>query len=340
MLFRSEAVRKADIKVLEYSHSAGNESYRRKLVSYYKKAGIDITHEQILVTTGGSEAIQFGFFACFDAGDEVIIPEPFYANYNGFACAAGVKVVPVTASIDTGEPQPIGLAASLYDGLKTLTHEGSVTLHERDCPTRERVGIDAALGQVALRDDARRDRAAVPLHDEQFAREATCLQLALEAIDVPREDRLHARVDRGGDRGDDEDEKREAANPRNFQRADNLVFELNRRGKLTDAVLLEFVKDRKYEEMTATLALFCGVKSDFIERILKSNDQKELIVACKAANLNWATVELILKTQFSYRPLSEKELGGAKDSFLELTREAAQRSIRFLQTQDATKQSD
>mgnify|MGYP003344208692 CR=1 FL=1 len=101
-----EAVRKADIKVLEYSHSAGNESYRRKLVSYYNKAGIDITHEQILVTTGGSEAIQFGFFACFDAGDEVIIPEPFYANYNGFACAAGVKVVPVTASIDTGFALP------------------------------------------------------------------------------------------------------------------------------------------------------------------------------------------------------------------------------------------
>jgi aspartate aminotransferase len=101
-----DAVRNADIKVLEYSHSAGNESYRRKLVNYYKKAGIDITHEQILVTTGGSEAIQFGFFACFDAGDEVIIPEPFYANYNGFACAAGVKVVPVTASIDTGFALP------------------------------------------------------------------------------------------------------------------------------------------------------------------------------------------------------------------------------------------
>ena len=101
-----DAVRKATFKVLEYSHSAGNESSRRKLVSYYKKAGIDITHEQILVTTGGSEAIQFGFFACFDAGDEVIIPEPFYANYNGFACAAGVKVVPVTASIDTGFALP------------------------------------------------------------------------------------------------------------------------------------------------------------------------------------------------------------------------------------------
>lgn len=101
-----DAVRNADIKVLEYSHSAGNESYRRKLVQYYKKIGIDVTHEQILITTGGSEAIMFGFFTCLNVGDEVIIPEPFYANYNGFACAAGVKVVPVTASIENGFALP------------------------------------------------------------------------------------------------------------------------------------------------------------------------------------------------------------------------------------------
>ncbi len=101
-----DAVRKAEIKVLEYSHSAGNESYRRKLVRYYKKAGIDVTHEQIIITTGGSEAIMFGFFCCLNPGDEVIIPEPFYANYNGFACAAGVKVVPVTSRIETGFALP------------------------------------------------------------------------------------------------------------------------------------------------------------------------------------------------------------------------------------------
>ncbi|HJS54332.1 MAG TPA: pyridoxal phosphate-dependent aminotransferase [Chitinophagaceae bacterium] len=101
-----DAVRHADIKVLEYSHSAGNESYRRKLVQYYKKVGIDVTHEQILITTGGSEAIMFGFFCCLNPGDEVIVPEPFYANYNGFACAAGVKVVPITASIETGFALP------------------------------------------------------------------------------------------------------------------------------------------------------------------------------------------------------------------------------------------
>jgi aspartate aminotransferase len=101
-----DAVRHADFKVLEYSHSAGNESYRRKLVQYYKKNGIEVDHTQIIVTTGGSEAILFGFMACLDPGDEVIIPEPFYANYNGFAVAAGVKVVPVTSHIDKGFALP------------------------------------------------------------------------------------------------------------------------------------------------------------------------------------------------------------------------------------------
>jgi aspartate aminotransferase len=100
------AVRHADFKVLEYSHSAGNESYRRKLVQYYKKAGIEVDHTQIIVTTGGSEAILFGFMACLDPGDEVIIPEPFYANYNGFAVAAGIKVVPVTSHIESGFALP------------------------------------------------------------------------------------------------------------------------------------------------------------------------------------------------------------------------------------------
>src|SRR5688572_30620263 len=101
-----EAVRKSDFKVLEYSHSAGNESYRRKLVEYYERLGITIDHNQIIVTTGGSEAIQFGFNACFDPGDEVIIPEPFYANYNGFATAADVKVIPVSSTIENGFALP------------------------------------------------------------------------------------------------------------------------------------------------------------------------------------------------------------------------------------------
>lgn len=101
-----DAVRNSDFKVLEYSHSAGNESYRRKLAEYYKTVGIDVTHEQIIVTTGGSEAIIFGFMACMDAGDEVIIPEPFYANYNGFAVEAGVTVKPIMSSIETGFALP------------------------------------------------------------------------------------------------------------------------------------------------------------------------------------------------------------------------------------------
>ncbi len=101
-----DAVRNADIKVLEYSHSAGNESYRRKLVEYYKRVGINVSHDQIIVTTGGSEAIMFGFFSCLNPGDEVIIPEPFYANYNGFACAAGVNVVPITSHIENGFALP------------------------------------------------------------------------------------------------------------------------------------------------------------------------------------------------------------------------------------------
>lgn len=111
-----DAVRKADIRVLEYSHSAGNESYRRKLVSYYKSVGIDVTHEQILVTTGGSEAIQFGFFSCLNPGDEVIIPEPYYANYNGFAVQAGVKVVAITSRIETGFALP-----PIHDFEKVIT---------------------------------------------------------------------------------------------------------------------------------------------------------------------------------------------------------------------------
>jgi len=101
-----DAVKHADFTVLEYSHSAGNESYRKKLVTYYAKNNIDVTHNDIIVTTGGSEAILFGFMACLDPGDEVIIPEPFYANYNGFTCQANVKVIPIGSKIETGFSLP------------------------------------------------------------------------------------------------------------------------------------------------------------------------------------------------------------------------------------------
>ncbi|MCU0407408.1 MAG: pyridoxal phosphate-dependent aminotransferase [Bacteroidales bacterium] len=94
------AIRNINLRVIEYSHSAGNESYRRKLSEFYRKIGINIDHTELLITTGGSEAILFALMTCVNPGDEVITPEPFYANYNGFATAAGVKIVPVTSYIN------------------------------------------------------------------------------------------------------------------------------------------------------------------------------------------------------------------------------------------------
>jgi len=95
-----DALRKIDLKVIEYTHSAGNESYRRKLAESYGKMGIKIDHTEIIVTTGGSEAVLFAFMACLNPGEEVITPEPFYANYNGFAVSAGVTVVPVRSYVE------------------------------------------------------------------------------------------------------------------------------------------------------------------------------------------------------------------------------------------------
>ena len=101
-----EAVRKSDFKILEYSHSAGNESYRRKLVDYYRSVNIHVDHEEIIITTGASEAILFGFMSCLDVGDEVLISEPFYANYNAFAVTSGVIVKPITSHIESGFALP------------------------------------------------------------------------------------------------------------------------------------------------------------------------------------------------------------------------------------------
>lgn len=100
------AIRNFDHKVLEYSHSAGFESYRNNLALYYQKTGIPVNADDIIITTGGSEALIFGFMTTCDPGDEVIIPEPFYANYNGFATTAGLKVVPVGSSIESGFALP------------------------------------------------------------------------------------------------------------------------------------------------------------------------------------------------------------------------------------------
>jgi aspartate aminotransferase len=100
------AIKNFDEKVLEYSHSAGFESYRKKLSAYYLKTGVNVQPEDIIITTGGSEALIFGFMTTCNPGDEVIIPEPFYANYNGFAVTAGLNVVPVTANIENGFALP------------------------------------------------------------------------------------------------------------------------------------------------------------------------------------------------------------------------------------------
>ncbi len=101
-----EAIKNNTIKVLEYSHSAGNESYRKGLAAYYASFGIQLSHEQIMVTTGGSEALLFAFFSCLNPGDEIIIPEPFYANYNGFATTAGVSIKPLPSYIENGFALP------------------------------------------------------------------------------------------------------------------------------------------------------------------------------------------------------------------------------------------
>ena len=101
-----DAVKDNTVKVLAYSRSEGSETYRRKIAHYYRKHNIDVKHDQIIVTTGGSEALLFTMGSITDVGDEVIIPEPFYANYSGFATASGVKVVPVISCIDEGFALP------------------------------------------------------------------------------------------------------------------------------------------------------------------------------------------------------------------------------------------
>ncbi|MES2589688.1 MAG: pyridoxal phosphate-dependent aminotransferase [Bacteroidota bacterium] len=101
-----DAVKNMDRKVIEYSHSAGFESYRVNLAKFYQRTGLPVNTEDIMITTGGSEALIFGFMVTCNPGDEIIIPEPFYANYNGFAVTAGLNVVPVASSIETGFALP------------------------------------------------------------------------------------------------------------------------------------------------------------------------------------------------------------------------------------------
>lgn len=101
-----EAIKNNTIEILAYSRSEGSETYRKKIANYYSKHSIEVNHNQIIVTTGGSEALLFAFGSIMDVDDEVIIPEPFYANYNGFSTASGVKIVPVVSKIDNNFALP------------------------------------------------------------------------------------------------------------------------------------------------------------------------------------------------------------------------------------------
>jgi aspartate aminotransferase len=101
-----DAIRNLGMTTIEYGHSAGDESLRKKMVKYYKKVGITVDHDEILVTSGGSEALLFGLMSCMNTDEEAIVPEPFYANYYGFSLTAGLTIVPVTSSIETGFALP------------------------------------------------------------------------------------------------------------------------------------------------------------------------------------------------------------------------------------------
>ena len=101
-----DAIKNNTLEVLAYSRSEGSDEYRNKLANYYQQNNIDVSKEDIIVTTGGSEALLFAMGTIADYGDEIIIPEPFYANYNGFSTASGIKVVPVNSSIEDGFALP------------------------------------------------------------------------------------------------------------------------------------------------------------------------------------------------------------------------------------------
>ena len=117
-----DAVRQDTRTVIEYSPSEGFASYREGLAAYYRSVNVEVTADDILVTTGGSEALVFAFMSCLNPGDQVIIPEPFYANYNGFAQMAGVEVVPVTALLDDGFALPPveAFASKISDKTKAI----------------------------------------------------------------------------------------------------------------------------------------------------------------------------------------------------------------------------
>ena len=146
-----DAIRNLDRKVIEYSHSAGYESYRRGLAKYYQAHKIDVDHEQIIVTNGGSEALLFGMMACFEPGDELIIPEPFYANYNSFALSCGVSLIPLRTSVDDGFALP---AEETFAPLITPRTKGILICNPGN-PTGRVYGADELerLREIVLKHD-------------------------------------------------------------------------------------------------------------------------------------------------------------------------------------------
>jgi aspartate aminotransferase len=146
-----DAIKNLDLKVIEYSHSAGFESYRKKLAGYYQGLGLDINHEEIIITTGGSEALLFAFNACLDPGDEIIIPEPFYANYNSFAISAGVIVKPITSTIENNFGLP---AMEEFEKLITPKTKGIVICNPNN-PTGYLYSQEEMLqlGEIARKHD-------------------------------------------------------------------------------------------------------------------------------------------------------------------------------------------
>jgi uncharacterized protein (DUF2336 family) len=132
---------------------------------------------------------------------------------------------------------------------------------------------------------------------------------------------------------------KEAIDPRDFTASDSLVKELNRTGKLKEPVLYQFAVDRKYEEMTSTLALFCQARAQLVETLMKNASSEGVVTACRAANLSWPTVAAILEVRFSHHSVTDKEMADANEAFHALSVATAQRTVRFMMVTSATKKA-
>ncbi len=132
---------------------------------------------------------------------------------------------------------------------------------------------------------------------------------------------------------------KEAAGPRDFRSADTLVDTLNRQGKLNETVLAQFARENQYEEVTATLALFCGVKTELIGQLMKNIKHDGVLIACRAAKMSWLTTNMIIQARFPHHTVPAHELDAAKDAFAKLSEAAAQRSMRFMMAQESAKRT-